>query len=71
MIEGVREWKIVNVEGVKEIYGEVKREGKNVKEIGKKVNENGYVEYKEEVGKRMKEVREVWELLKEYVEKEG
>ena len=37
----------------------------------KKLNENGYVDYKQELPNTMKEVREVWQLLKQYLQKQA
>ena len=37
----------------------------------KKLNENGYVDYKQELPNTMKEVREVWQLLKQYLQNQG
>ena len=37
----------------------------------KKLNENGYVDYKHELPDTMKEVREVWRLLKQYLQKQA
>ena len=42
-----------------------------VNQIAKKLNENGYVDYKQELPNTMKEVREVWQLLKQYLQKQA
>ena len=39
--------------------------------IGTIMNENGYVDYKQELPNTMKEVREVWQLLKQYLQKQA
>ena len=39
--------------------------------LAKKLNENGYVDYKQELPNTMKEVREVWQLLKQYLQKQA
>ena len=53
------------------IYPELKRQGNNLNQIAKKLNENGYVDYKQELPNTMKEVREVWQLLKQYLQKQA
>ena len=47
------------------------RQGNNLNQIAKKLNENGYVDYKQELPNTMKEVREVWQLLKQYLQKQA
>ena len=70
-IELIKKWNIVNLDGLKEIYPELKRQGNNLNQIAKKLNENGYVDYKQELPNTMKEVREVWQLLKQYLQKQA
>ena len=60
-----------DLDGLKEIYPELKRQGNNLNQIAKKLNENGYVDYKQELPNTMKEVREVWQLLKQYLQKQA
>ena len=60
IIEALTQSNIVNLDGLKEIYPELKRQGNNLNQIAKKLNENGYVDYKQELPNTMKEVREVW-----------
>lgn len=62
---------ITNTDGIKELYPEIKRIGNNLNQIAKKLNENGYVDYKQELPNTMKEVREVWQLLKQYLQKQA
>ena len=64
IIEALTQSNIVNLDGLKEIYPELKRQGNNL-------NENGYVDYKQELPNTMKEVREVWQLLKQYLQKQA
>ena len=67
----VLEKQIVNTDGIKELLPELKRIGNNLNQIAKKLNENGYVDYKQELPNTMKEVREVWQLLKQYLQKQA
>lgn len=71
IIEALTQSNIVNLDGLKEIYPELKRQGNNLNQIAKKLNENGYVDYKQELPNTMKEVREVWQLLKQYLQKQA
>lgn len=66
----VLEKPIVNTDGIKELLPEMKRQGNNLNQIAKKLNESGYVDYKQELPKTMKEVREVWQLLRQYLQKQ-
>lgn len=71
IIEALTQKKIVNTDGIKKIYPELKQQGNNLNQIAKKLNENGYVDYKNELFNTMKEVREVWQLLRQYLQKQG
>lgn len=59
IIEALTQKQVINTDGIKEIYPELKRQGNNLNQIAKKLNENGYVDYKHELPDTMKEVREV------------
>lgn len=71
IIEALTQKQVINTDGIKEIYPELKRQGNNLNQIAKKLNENGYVDYKHELPDTMKEVREVWRLLKQYLQKQA
>ena len=58
IIEALTQKQVINTDGIKEIYPELKRQGNNLNQIAKKLNENGYVDYKHELPNTMKEVRE-------------
>ena len=62
IIEALTQSNIVNLDGLKEIYPELKRQGNNLNQIAKKLNENGYVDYKQELPNTMKEVRDAIQL---------
>ena len=64
IIEALTQSNIVNLDGLKEIYPELKRQGNNLNKIAKKLN-------KQELPNTMKEVREVWQLLKQYLQKQA
>lgn len=71
ILKAVLEKPITNTDGIKEVVPELKRQGNNLNQIAKKLNENGYVDYKQELPNTMKEVREVWQLLKQYLQKQA
>ena len=71
IIEALTQKQVINTDGIKEIYPELKRQGNNLNQIAKKLNENGDVDYKHELPDTMKEVREVWRLLKQYLQKQA
>jgi len=58
-IEALTQSNIVNLDGLKEIYPELKRQGNNLNQIAKKLNENGYVDYKQELPNTMKEANAI------------
>ena len=68
IIEALTQSNIVNLDGLKEIYPELKRQGNNLNQIAKKLNENGYVDYKQEYQQRFQDLNNQIEKLKlEYV----
>lgn len=70
IIEALTQKQVINTDGIKEIYPELKRQGWNLNQIAKKLNEKGYVDYKHELSETMKAVREVWQSLKRYLQKQ-
>lgn len=70
IIDALTHKQVVNTDGIKELIPELKRQGNNLNQIAKKLNENGYVDYKQELPNTMKGVREVWQSLKQYLQKQ-
>lgn len=64
------EKEIVFVEGLTELLTEVKRQGNNLNQLTRKLYSNGYIDYKNELPKMEKEWKEVWQLLKSYLQKQ-
>lgn len=60
---------IVIVEGLPEIIREVKRIGININQITKKVNQ-GDILYSEELKDVQSEVKDIWQLLNQLVQKQ-
>ena len=67
ILKAVLDTPITNTDGIKDVIPELKRQGNNLNQIAKKLNEKGYIDYKQELPNTMKEVREVWQLLKQYL----
>ena len=62
---------IVNTDGIKEIVPELKRQGANLNQIAKRLNERGYIDYKKELPTVLDEVKMVWQSLRQYLQKLG
>ena len=60
---------ITNTDGIKEIVPELKRQGVNLNQLVKKLNERGFIDYKKELPETLGEVRAVWQLLRQYLQK--
>lgn len=65
----VLEKEITNTDGIKEIVPELKRQGANLNQLVKKLNERGFIDYKKELPETLGEVRAVWQLLRRYLQK--
>lgn len=63
------ERKSTNIDGIKEIVPELKRQGANLNQLVKKLNERGFIDYKKELPETLGEVRAVWQLLRQYLQK--
>lgn len=60
---------VTNTDGIKDVVPELKRQGANLNQLVKKLNERGYIDYKNELPATMKEVKAVWQLLRQYLQK--
>ena len=69
LIQSIFNTKIVNTDGLKEILPELKRQGVNLNQLVKKLNETGYIDYKKELLEIEKELKQVWQSLKQYLQK--
>lgn len=58
---------ITNTDGIKAIYPELKRQGVNLNQVTKKLNENRYVDYNNDLKHVLNEVEQTWQLLKLYL----
>lgn len=68
LIKCLTEAEIVNLEPIREIYPELKRQGANLNQLAKKLNERGYVDYKGELAGTLCEVKALWQSLKQYLQ---
>lgn len=62
---------ITNTDGIKELIPELKRQGVNLNQLVKKLNEKGYIDYKQELPQLEKELKEIWQQLKQYLQSVG
>ena len=62
---------ITNTDGIKELIPELKRQGANLNQLVKKLNEKGYIDYKQELPQLEKELKEVWQQLKQHLQSVG
>lgn len=71
ILRSVLEKPIMNTDGLKEIAPELKRQGANLNQLTKKLNERGYIDYKQELPQLEKELKEIWQLLRQYLQKQA
>ena len=60
--------KIFNLEGILEITKELKRQGQNLNQLTKKLYEIGYVDYRHELPQLKKELDNVWQQLRQFLQ---
>ena len=63
--------KIVNTDGIKEIIPELKRIGNNLNQIAKRCNEGGVLPSEAEVREQGEELKQVWQLLRRYLQRQA
>ncbi len=71
ILKAVLEKPITNTDGIKELLPELKKQGANLNQFTKKLNERGYIDYKQELPQLEKELKEIWQLLKQYLQSVG
>lgn len=67
----VLEKQIVNTDGIKELIPELKRIGNNLNQIAKRCNEGGVLPSEVEVREQGEELKQVWQLLRRYLQKQA
>lgn len=63
--------KIVNTDGIKELIPELKRIGNNLNQIAKRCNEGGVLPNESEVREQGEELKQVWQLLRRYLQRQA
>ena len=63
--------KIVNTDGIKELIPELKRIGNNLNPIAKRCNEGGVLPSEAEVREQGEELKQVWQLLRRYLQRQA
>ena len=63
--------KIVNTDGIKELIPELKRIGNNLNQIAKLCNEGGVLPSESEVREQGEELKQVWQLLRRYLQRQA
>ena len=63
--------KIVNTDGIKELIPELKRLGNNLNQIAKRCNEGGVLPSEAEVREQGEELKQVWQLLRRYLQRQA
>ncbi len=71
VIEALTQSNIVNLDGVKELLPELKRIGNNLNQIAKRCNEGGQLPSEAEVRKHGEELNRVWQLLRQYLQRQA
>ena len=65
------EKQIVNTDGIKELIPELKRIGNNLNQIAKRCNEGGVLPSEAEVREQGEELKQVWQLLRRYLQRQA
>ena len=63
--------KIVNTDGIKELFPDLKRIGNNLNQIAKRCNEGGVLPSEAEVREQGEELKQVWQLLRRYLQRQA
>lgn len=70
ILRSVLEQSITNTDGVKEIVPELKRVGNNLNQIAHALNSKRYYQY-HLITENQEELKGIWQLLKQYLQKQG
>jgi len=58
---------ILNVDSLKVIVPEMKKQGSNLNQIAKRLNERKFVDYNNDLSSCLQEVEETWQSLKQFL----
>ena len=67
----VLEKQIVNTDGIKELIPELKRIGNNLNQTAKRCNGGGVLPSEAEVREQGEELKQVWQLLRRYLQRQA
>lgn len=70
IIEALTQKQVTNTDGIKVLMPELKRVGNNLNQIAKALNSTGYYDYRL-ITQNQKELNEVWQSLKQYLQRQG
>lgn len=59
--------KVICFDDMDELMAELRRQGNNLNQLTKKLNETGYIDYKNELPKLEKDLDEIWQRLNSYL----
>lgn len=70
LIKCITNKNVTNTDGMKELAIQLKRVGVNLNQIAEALNSTGYYDYRL-ITQNQKELNEIWQLLKQYLQKQG
>ena len=70
LIKAITNKSVTNTDGLKELIPEIKRVGNNLNQLSRKANE-GLVVGLDELEQAQKELAEVWQSLKQFIQKQA
>lgn len=70
LIKCITNKNVMNTDGMKELAIQLKRVGVNLNQIAEALNGKGYYEYGL-ITQNQKELSEIWQLLKQYLQRRG
>lgn len=62
-----KEMKVIDLSELKEVMTELQRQGNNLNQLTKKLNERGFIDYKNELP-TIKELKNVWQQLNQFLQ---
>ena len=70
LIKCITNKNVMNTDGMKEFAIQLKRVGVNLNQIAEALNSTGYYDYRL-ITQNQKELSEIWQLLKQYLQRQG
>ena len=63
--------KVIVNSDLRELNKELRYQGNNLNQLTKKLNERGFIDYKQELPQLEKELKDIWQLLKQYLQEQA